>query len=62
MHGYKEELKNMEERVEITHELGSYQRRMINQGREEANQEVKEKMRALGYTEQQIQEIYDSDL
>lgn len=52
----------MEERVEITHELGSYQRRMINQGREEANQEVKEKMRALGYTEQQIQEIYDSDL
>ncbi|WP_288229786.1 hypothetical protein [uncultured Faecalicoccus sp.] len=25
----------MEERVEITHELGSYQRRIINQGRGE---------------------------
>ena len=24
-----------EERVEVTHELGSYQRRMINQGRDE---------------------------
>ena len=32
MCGQKEELKDMEERVEVTHELGSYQRRMINQG------------------------------
>lgn len=32
MCGQKEELKDMEERVEITHELGSYQRRMINRG------------------------------
>ena len=32
MCGQKEELKDMEERVEVTHELGSYQRRMIDQG------------------------------
>ena len=35
MCGQKEELKDMEERVEVTHELGSYQRRIINQGRGE---------------------------
>lgn len=35
MCGQKEELKDMEERVEVTHELGSYQRRMINQGIEQ---------------------------
>lgn len=32
MCGQKEELKDMEERVEVTHELGSYQRRMIDRG------------------------------
>ena len=32
MCGQKEELKDMEEKVEVTHELGSYQRRMINCG------------------------------
>ena len=32
MCGKKEELKDMEEKVEVTHELGSYQRRMINCG------------------------------
>lgn len=35
MCGQKEELKDMEERVEVAHELGSYQRRMINQGIEQ---------------------------
>lgn len=35
MCGQKEELKDMEEKVEVTHELGSYQRRMINQGIEQ---------------------------
>ena len=35
MCGQKEELKDMEERVEVTHELGIYQRRMINQGIEQ---------------------------
>ena len=35
MCGQKEELKDMEEKVEVTHELGSYQRRINNQGIEQ---------------------------
>lgn len=73
MCGQKEELKDMEEKVNVSHELGSYQRRMINLGKEEGihegyqqgarntQEQIREKMRTLGYTKQQIDEICGKD-
>ena len=44
MCGQKEELKDMEEKVNVSHELGSYQRRMINQGIHEGSIQTEQRI------------------